>query len=56
MREHVSQQQAREGEADYMFDIFGDVASPALSYRLWLTPNTQENVEQLRQLLRRRLS
>jgi hypothetical protein len=34
MREYVSQQQAREGEADYMFDIFGDVAAQALAYRL----------------------
>ena len=53
MQEYISQQQAQEGEADYMFDIFGDMAAQAPSYRLWLTPNSQENARQVRQLLLR---
>jgi hypothetical protein len=51
MREYISHQQARDGEADYMFDIFGDLASQAPSYQLWLTPNGQVNTEQVRNLL-----
>ncbi len=53
MQEYISQQQAQDGEADYMFDIFGDMAAQAPSYRLWLTPNSQENARQVRQLLLR---
>ena len=37
MREYISHQQAKDGEAEYMFDIFGDLASQAPSYQLWLT-------------------
>lgn len=51
MQEYISQQQAQEGEADYMFDIFGDMAAQAPSYRLWLTPDPQENAERVRLLL-----
>lgn len=51
MQEYISQQKAQEGEADYMFDIFGDMAAQAPSYRLWLTPDARENAEQVRQLL-----
>ncbi len=51
MQEYISQQQAQEGEADYMFDIFGDMATQAASYRLWLTPDPQENADQVRKLL-----
>jgi len=36
-----------------MFDIFGDMATQAASYRLWLTPDPQENAEQVRKLLLR---
>ncbi|HEY6284787.1 MAG TPA: hypothetical protein VIX20_03930, partial [Ktedonobacteraceae bacterium] len=39
MRAYISHQQAKDGEADYMFDISGDLASQAPSYQLWLTPN-----------------
>lgn len=51
MREFISQQQAQEGEADDMFDMFGDIAAQAPSYRLWLTPNSRQNAERVRELL-----
>ncbi len=51
MQEYISHQQAKDGEADYMFDIFGDMADQAPSYRLWLTPDTVVNAEQVRALL-----
>jgi hypothetical protein len=51
MQEYISHQQAKDGEADYMFDIFGDLAAQSPSYRLWLTPDTQINADQLRTLL-----
>jgi len=51
MQEYISQQQAQGGEVDYMFDIFGDVATQAPAYRLWLTPDPRENAERVRQLL-----
>ncbi len=53
MQEYISQQQAQDGEADYMFDIFGDLATQAPSYRLWLMPDPQENAERVRQLMLR---
>jgi hypothetical protein len=55
MQEYISQQQAQDGEADYMFDIFGDLATQAPSYRLWLTPNLANNVEQVRQVLQQHM-
>jgi hypothetical protein len=55
MQEYISQQQAQDGEADYMFDIFGDLATQAPSYRLWLTPNLADNVEQVRQVLQQHM-
>lgn len=51
MQEYISHQKAKEGEADHMFDIFSDMAAQAPSYRLWLSPDTRENAEQLRALL-----
>ena len=51
MQEYISQQQAKDGEADYMFNIFGDMAVQAPAYRLWLSSNPRENVEQVRLLL-----
>ncbi|HEY6408356.1 MAG TPA: hypothetical protein VIY29_12885 [Ktedonobacteraceae bacterium] len=51
MQEYISQQKAKEGEADYMFDIFSDMAAQAPAYRLWLTPDAQENAHQVRALL-----
>ncbi len=53
MQEYVSQQSAQEGEADYMFAIFGDLAAQAPSYQLWLTPDTRLNALQVRALLER---
>lgn len=53
MREYISHQQAKDGEADYMFDIFGDLASQAPSYQLWLTRDAAVNAEQVRNLLAR---
>jgi hypothetical protein len=51
MQEYISQQQAKEGEADEMVGIFGDMAEQAPAYRLWLTPDVMVNVEQVRALL-----
>jgi hypothetical protein len=55
MQEYISQQQAKEGEADEMFGIFGDIAEQAPAYRLWLTPDVMVNVEQVRALLAKHL-
>jgi hypothetical protein len=51
MQEYISQQKAQEGEADYMFDIFSDMAAQAPAYRLWLTPDVGVNAAQVRSLL-----
>ena len=51
MQEYISQQQAQEGDVDYMFEIFGDMAVQAPGYRLWLTPDSRANGEQVRKLL-----
>jgi hypothetical protein len=51
MQEYISQQRAQEGEADFMFDIFSDMAAQAASYRLWLTPQVGVNAAQVRALL-----
>jgi hypothetical protein len=51
MQEYISQQQAQEGDVDYMFDIFGDMAAQASSYRLWLSPDSRANAQQVRKLL-----
>jgi hypothetical protein len=51
MQEYISHQQAKDGEADFMFDIFGDLAAQAPSYRLWLTPHPVINAGQVRTLL-----
>jgi len=51
MQEYISNERAKGGEADYMFDIFSDMTTQAPSYRLWLSPNARENAEQLRALL-----
>jgi hypothetical protein len=51
MQEYISNERAKDGGADYMFDIFTDMTTQAPSYRLWLSPNTQENAGQLRALL-----
>ncbi len=53
MQEYISQEQAKEGEADFMFDIFGDLAAQAPAYRLWLTRDTKENAEQVKVLMLR---
>jgi hypothetical protein len=51
MQEYISRQQAQEGGADHMFDIFSDLATQALSYRLWLTPDVMGNATQVKALL-----
>lgn len=53
MQEYISQEQAKEGEADFMFDIFGDLAAQAPAYRLWLTRDTAGNAQQVRGLMMR---
>ncbi len=55
MQEYISHQKAKEGEADYMFDIFSDTAAQAPSYRLLLSPDPGENAEQVRALLAKHL-
>ena len=55
MQEYISHQQAKDGEADYMFDIFGDLAAQAPSYCLWLSPDVKVNAEQVRTLLARHI-
>jgi hypothetical protein len=51
MQEYISHQQAKDGEADYMFDIFGDLAAQSPSYRLWLTPDPVVNADEVQTLL-----
>jgi hypothetical protein len=51
MQEYISQQMAQDGDADFMFDIFSDMAAQAASYRLWLTPDVEVNAAQVRALL-----
>ncbi len=51
MQEYVSRERAQGGDADHIFDIFGDLAAQAPSYRLWLTPDAQVNAAQVRALL-----
>lgn len=51
MQEYMAQQQVKASEADFMFDIFSDLASQAPAYRLWLSPYSRENAEQLLSIL-----
>ncbi|MDQ2902178.1 MAG: hypothetical protein M3Y81_01315 [Chloroflexota bacterium] len=51
MQEYVSQQRARAGGADAMFDIFSDMLSQAVAYQLWLTPDVDLNAAQVLALL-----
>ena len=53
MQEYISQQKAQEGEADFMFDIFSDMAKQAPAYRLWLSPDVRVNAAQVRALLKK---
>ena len=55
MQEYISHQRAQEGEADYMFDIFSDVAAQAPAYKVVLTPDPVENARQVRALLYKHL-
>jgi hypothetical protein len=55
MQEYISHQQAKDGEADYMFDIFGDLAAQSPSYCLWLTPDPVVNADQVRTLLAKQI-
>ena len=53
MEKYMSQQQATEEESRDTFDLFSDMVERAVSYNLWLTPDTVENAEQVRRLLER---
>ncbi|HZU69996.1 MAG TPA: hypothetical protein VFA09_22185 [Ktedonobacteraceae bacterium] len=55
MQEFISHEQAKEGEADFMFDIFSDTAAQAPAYRLFLSPDVHENARQVRDLLERHI-
>lgn len=47
MQEYMAQQQVKASEADFMFDIFSDLAAQAPAYRLCLSPHPQENAERV---------
>lgn len=51
MQEYISQQRAQESDVDHIFRLFTDLAQQTVSYRLWLSPNPQENARQVRILL-----
>jgi hypothetical protein len=51
MQEYISHEQAKEGEADFMFNIFSDMATQAPAYRLFLCPDAQVNAREVRALL-----
>ncbi|GAC1400339.1 MAG: hypothetical protein NVS4B12_03360 [Ktedonobacteraceae bacterium] len=51
MKEYISRQQAIEYDVEDTFQLFSDMAEQSVSYRLWLSPNAQENAEQVRLLL-----
>jgi len=55
MQEYISQQKAQDGDADFMFGIFSDMAAQATSYCLGLSPNARENAMQVRALLEKHL-
>lgn len=55
MDEYISKEKAQEGEADFMFGIFSDMASQAISYCLGLSPDARENAMQVRALLEKHL-
>ncbi len=51
MQEYISQQKAKEGEADFMFDIFSDMAKQAPAYCLYLSPDVHVNAAGVRALV-----
>lgn len=53
MQEYISYEQAQQGEADFMFNIFSDMAVQAPAYRLFLCPDVQVNAQEVRALLER---
>lgn len=55
MDEFISKEKAQEGEADFMFGIFSDMAAQATSYCLGLSPDARENALQVRALLEKHL-
>lgn len=55
MKEYISRQEAQQGTANNMFDIFSDMATQAPSYRLWLAADPQVNAAQVRTLLEQQL-
>jgi hypothetical protein len=55
MQEYISHEQAQEGEADFMFNIFSDMAAQAPAYRLFLSSNAQVNAREVQALLERHL-
>lgn len=50
-QEYISRNRARESEIGDTFVLFSDLAMQVPSYRLWLTPNAEENAAQVRALL-----
>ncbi|MGB8344627.1 MAG: hypothetical protein WCD86_07070 [Ktedonobacteraceae bacterium] len=55
MQEYISKEKAQDEEAEFMFDIFSDMAAQATSYCLGLSPDARENAKQVRALLEKHL-
>src|SRR5207302_1535356 len=53
VQEYISHQRAQDKEraAEYIFDIFSDMAIQAPSYQMWLSPEAMENAGRVRALL-----
>ena len=51
IQEYISHQKVQEGNGEDTFVLFTDLASQAVAYQLWLTPDAQENARQVRMLL-----
>jgi hypothetical protein len=50
-QEYISHQKVQESKVGDTFALLTDMVSQSLAYRLWLTPDAQENARQVRMLL-----
>lgn len=55
MQEYLSIEQAQAGDADYMFELFSDLAAQAASYCLGLSPDAHENALGVRALVEKHM-
>lgn len=51
MQEYISYERARDDDVEDVFQLFNDMAFQAPAYRLYLTPDVQENALQVRTLV-----